>query len=62
MNSLWYVCGKSRNLRVDLLINGSPGLLFLLHCQQLHQRLDGHPLQTGREKSATLIQKYRNAG
>lgn len=62
INSLWYICGKSRNLCVDLLINGSPGLLFLLHCQQLHQRFDGHPLQTGREESTTLIQKYPNTG
>lgn len=37
--------GENWYLSVDFLINGTLGLLFLLHRQQLHQGFDGHALQ-----------------
>lgn len=42
--------GERTHLGVDFLINRPLGLLFLLHCQQLHEGLDGHALQGGTTK------------
>lgn len=39
------VVGERSYLGVNFLINRPLGLLFPLHCQQLHQGFDGHALQ-----------------
>lgn len=38
------------NLSVDFLVDGALRLLFLLHGQQIHQRLDGHALRRAPSK------------